>query len=224
MEGVDDILGARDGLLDAWGVEGGLDAVTRGLGEDYWIMGANFKFVRAGYPIHAVVEAAMKLVAEHKIEVGAITAVHVGMAATQIGVVGNREMHNICVQDMLAVALLRGGLRLRESYFPEILGDPGFAPMRARISVGVDPELERDFPTGRGANVSITTVRGSTVSHRIDWPRGHSQRGGVTWADLSEKWRDALPECDVDRMLGLAQRIEDIEDVTELVDLFKAAS
>jgi 2-methylcitrate dehydratase PrpD len=96
--------------------------------------------------------------------------------------------------------------------------------LRARISVGVDPALEREFPTGRGANVSITTTNGTTVSHRIDWPRGHSQRGGVTWADLSEKWRDALPECDIDRMLGLAQRLEELEDVCNLADAFKMKS
>ena len=125
---------------------------------------------------------------------------------------------------MLAVALVRGGLRLTESYFPEILSDPGFAPMRARISVGVDPALERDYPTGRGANVSITTVPGATFSHRIDWPRGHSRRGGVTWSDLSEQWHETLPECDVDRMLGLAQRLEELEEVSDLVNTFKAAS
>ena len=224
FEGSEDILGARDGLLEAWGAEDGAECVTRGLGQDYAVMGANFKFQRAGYPIHAVIEAAMALVAEHKIDVNAITSVHVGMPGNAMRVVDNRDMHNICVQDMLSVALLRGGLRLSESYFPAILGDPAFAPMRARISVGVDPGLERDHPNGRGANVSITTVRGSTVSCRVDWPRGHSQRGGVTWSDLSEKWHDGLPECDVDRMLTLAQRLEDLEDVNDLSDAFRAMS
>jgi 2-methylcitrate dehydratase PrpD len=220
LEGSDDILGARDGLLDAWGVENGAELTTRGLGDDYAVMGANFKFVNAGYPIHAVVEAAMTVVREHSIGVDAIASVHVGMPANAMRVVDNRQMHNICVQDMLTAALLRGGLRLGESPFPAILGDPAFGPMRSRITVGVDPGLERDLPNGRGANVAITTTLGSTLSHRVDWPRGHSRRGGVTWPDMAEKWRDGLPGHNVNPMIALTRGLDDLEDVKDLTDAF----
>jgi 2-methylcitrate dehydratase PrpD len=224
LEGCEDILGARDGVVDAWGVENGAELVTRGLGQDYAVMGANFKFVNAGYPIHAAVEAAMTLVAEHKIEVDAITSVHVGMPANAMRVVDNRHMHNICMQDMVSAALVRGGLSLRESPFPAILGDPAFARMRARVSLGVDPGLERELPDGRGANVAITTKGGSTFSHRVDWPRGHSRRGAVTWSDLSEKWHDALPQCNVDQMMVLARGLDDLVDVRVLSDAFSDTS
>ena len=163
LEGVDDIIGAREGLLDAWGVEDGRALVTRGLGEDFAIMGANFKFVSACYPIHAAVEAAMALVAEHEIDADAIASVHVGLPASSVPVVDNRPVHNTCMQDMLSAVLVRGGLSLRDSPFPAILDDAGFARLRSRIAVGVDPGLEREFPNGRGASVAITTQSGSTV-------------------------------------------------------------
>jgi 2-methylcitrate dehydratase PrpD len=223
LEGSDDIMGAKDGVLEAWGVENGAEILTRGLGQDYAIMDGNFKFINAGYPIHSVVEAAMTVVRDHDIRPDIIAAVHVGMPGNAMRVVDNRQMHNICVQDMLTAALLRGGLRLCESPFPDILGDPAFAPMRARITVGVDPGLERDLPDGRGANVSIKTTAGPTYSHRVDWPRGHSRRGGVTWSDLSEKWHDGLPEYDVDRMLALARGLDHLEDVKKLTDVFARA-
>ena len=38
LTGSDDIVGGRDGLLDAWGVTNGAQLVTRGLGTDYAIM------------------------------------------------------------------------------------------------------------------------------------------------------------------------------------------
>ena len=44
-------------------------------------------------------------------------------------------------------------------------------------------------------------------------PRGHSLRGGVSWSDLAGKWRDGLPDCDVGKMISLAQRLEDLEDI-----------
>jgi 2-methylcitrate dehydratase PrpD len=220
LEGYEDIIGGQHGILEAWGIENGAELVTQGLGEDYAIRGANFKLLNAGYPIHAAVEAAMILIAEHKIDTGAIASVHVGMPANAMRVVDNRQMHNICMQDMVSAALVRGGLSLRESPFPAILGDPVFTRLRANITVGVDPGLERDQPNGRGSNVSISTIGGSTFTRRVDHPRGHSLRGAVTWTDLSEKWRDGLREYDVGTMLALARRLDELDDVRVLSEAF----
>jgi len=225
LEGCDDVLGEPDGLLAAWGAEDGAPVITRGLGDDYKVMGANFKFARAGYPIHAVVEAATTLVSRHGIAPGDIGSVVVGMPANAMRVVDDRLMHNICVQDMLSVALLHGGLRLSESYFPAILDDPAFPAMRARIRVRVDPELEVSQPDGRGATVTITTAGGVCVSHRVEHPRGHSLRGGVSWADLSAKWHDAMDGrgYDVGSWVAGAQGIEDLTNVSTLALAFAQA-
>ena len=222
MEGSDDILGAPHGLLEAWAVENGRETLTHGLGAEYAVMGANFKFVNAGYPIHAAVEAATEVMRTHRITSASIAAVHVGMPANSLRVVDNRAMHNICVQDMLAAALVRGSLSLRESPFPAILDHPDFPAVRGRVTVGIDPDLQRDQPDGRGANVAITTTSGSVLAHRVDWPRGHSRRGGVTWEDLSAKWHDALPGYDIDRALQLARRLDELDDARVLADIYGA--
>ncbi len=223
LEGVEDILGMRDSLLEAWGTEGAAQAVTRKLGEDWSIMGSNFKFINAGYPIHSAVEAATTLAARHCIDVAQIASVHVGMPEKAMRVVDNREMHNICVQDMVCANLVRGRLSLRELPFPAILSDPGFVRLRTRVTVAVDAELNRDQPEGRGSNVTITTANHASVSLRIDAPRGHALRGGVSWSDLAEKWEDGLPECDVGRMIALADGLENLADVRELADAFRVS-
>jgi 2-methylcitrate dehydratase PrpD len=220
LEGSDDIVGAKYGVLEAWGLENGPELVLEGLGKDHAIMGANFKFLNAGYPIHTPVEAVMTLVREHSINADAISGVHVGMASNALRIVDNRQMHNICVQDMLTAALLRGGLHLCESPFPLILQDPRFAPLRARITTAVDPELERDLPNGRAAKVTITTAAGGSFSHRVDWPRGHTRRGGVSWSDLAEKWHNGLPHYDIDAMIALASVLEELDDVRMLTEAF----
>lgn len=224
LEGVEDILGMRDGLLEAWGAEDGAQIVTRQLGKDWSIRGANFKFINAGYPIHSPVEAAMTLVTTHRIEPDSVESVHIGMPEKAMRVVDNREMHNICVQDMVCANVARGGLSLRDLPFPGILDDAAFSRLRARTTVGVDADINRDAPEGRGARVTIKTVDGSSVSHRVDAPRGHSKRGRVTWQELTEKWRSGLPDCDVDRMIALARRLEDLEDVRELAEAFRPAN
>ncbi|MFJ8026884.1 MmgE/PrpD family protein [Streptomyces sp. NPDC096311] len=220
FEGCEDILGDPHGLFDAWGADGAVETVTRGLGQDFAVMGANFKFVRAGYPIHAPVEAALSLVARHAIGTETISAVEVGMPARALRVVDDRRMRNICLQDMLTVALLRGGLKLNETPFPAVLDDLAFAPLRSRITLVVNPLLEAEAPNGRGAVVTITTRDGRAVTERVDHPRGHSARGGVTWDELTAKWQEAASAQDVDSWTVSARKLDDLEHVGQLSGLF----
>lgn len=222
LEGHDDILGCPYGVLDAWSAPGGSEAVLRGLGETFAIMGANFKFLNAGYPIHTPVEAALTLVSDHGIAVDEIESVRVGMPSTSVKIVDNRTMHNICLQDMLSAALVEGGLKLRQSPFPRVLAHPSFVRLRPRVTLRGDEILDREQPNGRGAIVAISTTAGKTVELRIDHPKGHSGRGGPTWEDLGKKWAEALPDCDADRIVELAKDLEHIEDVTEFLDAFSA--
>ena len=220
LEGVADVVGERHGLLDAWGVEDGRQRVVRGLGTEFGISGANFKFLRAGYPIHAAVEAALAIAAEHDVTWETIGSVSVGMPGNARRVVDGRTMHNICLQDMLAVALVHGGISLSGSYFPEIQADPAFARVRERITLRTDPGLDRDQPNGRGAVVTMTLTDGTTATRRVDHPRGHSLRGEPTWPDLSAKWRDALPGADTDAWIRSAACLEDVDDVGAFVAQF----
>jgi 2-methylcitrate dehydratase PrpD len=221
LEGHEDIVGGPHGILSAWGENGRENAFTRGLGEDYAIMKANFKLLNAGYPIHSPVEAAMTLLAENDLRVEDIESVKVGMPTKTMKVVDSRDMHNICLQDMLTAAIVQGGLRLRESPFPEVLRDPAFSRLRPRVTLQGDAALDRDQPEGRGSIVAITTVGGATMSMRVDHPKGHSARGGLTWDDLYGKWREGLPDIDVDKMLSTAQRLESLDDVNELLNVFR---
>lgn len=224
LEAHEDIFGSPFGILQAWGEADRRDKLIHDLGESHAIMGANFKFVNAGYPIHAPLEAAMMLISQHGIKLDTIESVYVGLPSNPMHTVNGRDMHNICLQDVLTAAMVRGGLKLRESPFPEVLADPAFVHLRPRVTLNGDPDLDRDQPNGRGAIVAITTLDGATVKLRIDHPKGHSQRGGVTWNDLADKWHEGLPECDIDRMISLSQRLDQLEDVNEFVDAFQSRS
>lgn len=220
LEGNEDIIGHDYGLLATWGHDGSGDAVTAELGTRFSIMDANFKFLNAGYPIHAPVEAAMTAVAEGGIDLAQIARIIVGMPSRAMRVVNGRDMHNICVQDILSASLVLGGLKLTQSPFPAILADPAFQALRDTITMAVDPQIEEDNPNGRGARVTIMLKDGSSHSRRVDHPRGHSARGGVTWDDLATKWVGNLPDCDVAAALSIARRLDDVEDVRTLARAF----
>ncbi|MYW96202.1 MmgE/PrpD family protein [Amycolatopsis rubida] len=222
LEGVADVIGERHGLLDAWGTDDGRERAVQGLGTAFGISGGNFKFLRAGYPIHAATEAALAIMHEHDRDHEAVRSVLVGMPANARRVVDGRAMHNICLQDMLAVALLHDGIRLSESYFPGVESDPAFARIRERITLRTDPDLQREQPNGRGAVVTIAFADGTTATRRVDHPRGHSLRGEPTWADLAGKWRDALPGTGTDAWVSSAASLEAAGDVAPFLELFGA--
>jgi 2-methylcitrate dehydratase PrpD len=220
LEGCDDVLGADDGLLAAWGASDGTRSLIDSLGDEHAIMGANFKFINAGYPIHAAIEAAMTVVRTHQVDVGHIEVVEVGMPTNAMRVVDNRTMHNICLQDMLAAALIQGGHRIGDRPFPALLSDPAFRAMRGRIDLRADAELDREQPEGRGARVTLAMRDGSRLSHRVDAPKGHSTAPPITWDDLATKWAQALPALDVDRLTRLCRAVDLLDDVQDLLRVF----
>lgn len=219
LEGNADIFGHKHGVLGAWGEVDGAAALTQGLGSEFDILGSNFKFTNAGYPIHTPLEAAMLLLEEHDLPVERIDRIDIGMAEHTRRVVDGPRMHNICVQDMVAASVTRGGLAIGDQLFPAILQDDRFKRVRERIFVNTDPEIQQELPTGRAARVTIV-VDGQNYVRRVDYPRGHSKRGDVSWADLLGKWLGNLPNCDVETAWVLAQSLEDVGDINQFSSAF----
>ncbi|MDO6414056.1 MmgE/PrpD family protein [Sphingomonas sp. BIUV-7] len=220
LEGHDDIIGTEGGVLAAWGVPEERAMVTRGLGTDFKIMSGNFKFYNAGQPIHTPIEAALTLLKQHEIAIETIQSVEIGMPARPLKTVDNRDMHNISVQDMVAAYMAGGGFKIIDEPFPSMLDNPIYTRLRPLVSAKVDPDLDREFPNGRGARVTIATRAGKRFSLRIDSPRGYSTRGEITWDDLAEKWTGSLPGADVERALMVAVRMDGLADCRGLFDAF----
>ena len=213
LEGHEDIIGAPSGLLDAWGEEGGREIVAGDLGQGFSIMNACFKFFNAGYPIHASLEGALSLVRKHEIAPEEIAGIEVAMNASARRIVDERAMHNICLQDMLAANLARGGLRLHEEPFPSILDDPLFRALRERIIIKEDPTFQDGKANRLGARIAISTKAGRMVSTIVDHPRGYDAQGRIGWADLEEKWSGNLQDCDLKTALALAKDLHKVDDV-----------
>lgn len=220
FEGTKDVFGGRHGVLDAWGTEGGEAALTRDLGVRYAVMEANFKMINAGYPIHSPVEAAVTLLRTHSLVVDEIDEVIIGMPDNALRVVDNRAMHNICAQDMVSVALVYGGIGIRELPFPGVLSNTAYRRLRDRVRVEVDAELQASQPNGRGSRVTIHTSDGAVYTQTVLAPRGHSSRGGLTWDDLREKWTDGMPERDIDRIISMGKQLDQLDDIRPLLDAF----
>jgi 2-methylcitrate dehydratase PrpD len=218
FEGHDAILDAQHGPLD-WSDDVPAD-LGADLGQDFAVMGANFKFYSAGYPIHAPVEGALRILREAGLTVEDIAAVTVGMNAGAIDTVRDRKMHSIDVAHMTAVAIVYGGLDFDVAHSDSAHASPAVAAMKGRIGIVADPELDRTQPRGRGARVTMVTRSGERHERLIEFPKGHCRRGGVDWEALDGKWRGLLTArmgaATYERYLGACQRLERLEDLSAL--------
>jgi len=219
FEGHDNVFDSEHGPL-SWGVEGRKEKMLKELGSDYAVMGSNFKFYSAGYPIHAPVEAALNILDKNGLETTDIDSVSVHMNTGAANTVNNREMPSICIQDMLAVAIVKGALSFDMAHSNEVLSMPEVRRLRKVIKVVVDEELDRLQPRGRGAKVVIFTKSGVQHEEWIPYPKGHALRGGVGWAELYEKWdeplTDRLTEAKYQKFKSMCHSLESVDDLREL--------
>ncbi|MEZ5649952.1 MAG: MmgE/PrpD family protein [Burkholderiaceae bacterium] len=220
LEGHADIVGARSGVLEAWGVDGGRDIVIEGLGRSFSIMNACFKFFNAGFPIQAALEAALALVRDHAIDAADIGSVTVAMNPSARRIVDSRAMNNICLQDMLAAVLLGRGASLGDDPFPAMLSDPRFRRLRDVITIVDDARFRDDAVNRLGAELTISRGRAGRVSRVVDHSRGYDAQGRIDWQDLEQKWRENLGGCDVSRAIAIARDLEYVEDVSLLAGCF----
>lgn len=223
FEGHHDIVGATHGTHNAWGNIDKRGQIDSGLGDEFAISGANFKFVNAGYPIHSPIEVVMRLRNEGGFKIEQIKQIRIGMPTNALRVVQGRAMPEICVEDMVAAAAVLNGMPMLASPFPDVLTHPQFDRIRSLTVAGADAELDRDSPDGRGARVEILLTDGRALDCRLDHPRGHSARGGASWDELFEKWDGVVDRYDCERSIQLFKKLDRIEDIATLTGQFRSS-
>lgn len=221
FEGHDDIFDARHGPL-SWAAADRPDLFSD-LGEVWGVDGANFKFYSAGYPIHAPTEGALALVAQNGIALEEIEAVDIGLTTAMYDVVNDRKMPSICVQDMVALALAKGGLDFDIAHSAVAFRDPGYLALRPKMTAHRDPRLDAADPKGRGAYVAIRLRGGASHEIHIPHPKGHARRAVPSWDDLDGKFEGMLGRrwgaSTYRDFLGLCRTIEELDDINDLVQL-----
>ena len=216
----EDVFEGRGGILPCWGEPGREGELVRDLGSEYEVMGANFKFYSAGYPIHATVEAALLLIGRHAIELTDIVRIQVRMPEYPARVVDDRGMPTISVQHMLGVALVAGQLGFDQSHSATLQSDPEVLRLKSIVELTGDPDFEVSQP--RGAVVTIHLRGGTSVEQRVEHPKGHRFRTPAPgWDDLREKWTELLAPrigpASADEFYRACVGLEGIENVGDLV-------
>jgi 2-methylcitrate dehydratase PrpD len=216
--GVDDIFSGKDNFFLAYNPKADPSGLLDKLGVRYEVARTNIKKWPVGSPIQAALDALELLRKQRQFEAGEVKQVDVRLATDEAAIVNNREIPDICVQHMMAVALLNKTVSFASAHDPSKMKDPAVLRERAKINLIPDAELERLMPL-RVAIVEVTLADGTHLVQRVDNVRG-TPENPMARDEVLAKARDLItPVLGAEKCSALLQKIFDLESVSDIRSL-----
>jgi 2-methylcitrate dehydratase PrpD len=218
MTGVDDAFSGVGNFFFAFAHKAQPALLAESLGKRFEIMGASIKKWCVGSPIQAVLDAATALIAEHKIGADDARRIFITMPHDRMHIVDNRDIVDICVQHLTALALLDGTLGFAAAHDEERMHDPAVRAVRSRIELIPSPELTVAVPA-RQATVEIELADGRKVRHHAKAVRG-TPDNPMTTKEIEEKAVDLVSSITGrERANGLVEAIRRLDKTTSVREL-----
>jgi 2-methylcitrate dehydratase PrpD len=216
--GLDDIFSGKDNFFAAYNPHADPAGLIDKLGERYEILRTNIKKWPVGSPIQAALDALEAIRGEHPFDAGMVTELTVRLATDEAAIVDNREIPDICVQHVLAVALVEKTITFNMAHDRERMKDPSVLRERAKIKLMPDAELERLMPL-RVAILEVTLADGTRLSRRVDNVRG-TPANPMTREEVLAKARDLIvPVLGAQKCAALLDKLIGVETVLDLREL-----
>jgi 2-methylcitrate dehydratase PrpD len=207
--------------------------LTSELGKRFEMANLSFKPYPCCRWLHSSIDAALKLVSEYHLKPEQIEAVRVGASRTAIQSVGEpvelkRFPQNVVdaqfsIHYAVANALVKGKVGI-DHFSLEGIKDTSVRQMTPRVVVEVDEKIERR--SGReisGAEVTVTTVDGRTITATVDRPRGDPDNP-MTNEELTDKFRDCashsakpLSPKNLDSAINALLHLEEVPDISDVI-------
>jgi 2-methylcitrate dehydratase PrpD len=221
--GVDDIFSGADNFFAAYGAKAQPDRLIEKLGERYEIEQTDIKKWTVGTPIQGPLDAVQAIRSKRPFEADQVQRVTVHLAPPVAAVVDNRDIPDICLQQMIAVMLLDKTVSFHGAHDTARMQDPVTLHERAKVSLVYDQELSKLLPV-RVTVVEIEFTDGSRLSERVSAVRG-TPRNPMTRAEVIDKARDLtapiLGREKSERLIETVFAIETVADVRSLRPLLQ---
>jgi 2-methylcitrate dehydratase PrpD len=217
---VEDPLAGRFNVFASFGDDPKPALVAAELGARFEIERASIKKWCVGSPIQAVLDAVEALAGDGRLSAGDVARIAITMPDDRIHIVDGRDMPDVCVQHLVALALLDGAVGFAAAHDRARMADPAVLALRARMTLVPSAELTAAVPA-RQAIVEIETVSGERRRHHARNVRG-TPENPMTQAEIEAKARDLLdPVLGAARGRALVEAVRDLDAGTRVRALRK---
>lgn len=201
------------------------DKPFKSLGKDWEILGIYFKRYSACRHAHAPVDGVFKLVNDYDIDPEKITRIIVGCAALKGLNMNNRRPGNIW-QAQYSIPFVIGAALRKGKVGPgqvnaAFLKEKDILEISDKVELVVDEDVEVLQPGAFAGRVRIETSDGHNYETFIERPIGDPENP-FSEEELRSKFDElTVPVIGEDKALKIAARIDDLEELKDINDLFK---
>ena len=224
MSGVDDPFAGPGNFFAGFALKPQPEVLTHDLGRRFEIMEASIKKWCVGSPIQAVLDAATALIDEHRIRADDVRRIVITLPDDRMHIVNNREIPDICVQYLTALAIVDGTVGFAAAHDEARMRDKAVQAVRGRIELVPSPELSAAVPA-RQAIVEIELASGHKVRHHAKAVRG-TPDNPMTTREIDDKALDLMaPIIGKERagkLVAAVRSIDTMRSVRELRPLLQA--
>ena len=221
--GVPGSLSGDFSYLSAFAEQARPEALAEGLGSRYEILAASIKKWCVGSPIQAALDSLTALMEEHSLKAADVAALRAIMPDDRFTIVNDRDMPDVCLQHLLALTLVDGGLTFASSHDHARMQDAAVLAVRRRIAAIPSAELTAARPA-RQAIIEIDCADGRKLSHRTRAVLG-TPDNPMSQSQVEAKARDlmapVLGAAQTERLIAALRALETLNDVRELRPLLQ---
>jgi 2-methylcitrate dehydratase PrpD len=219
--GIDDIFSGADNFLIANSPNAEPGKLVEGLGERFEIVRTNIKKWSVGSPIQAALDGLEILIKRRPFESSEVRKVTVRLDTRGATVVNNRDIPDICLQQMVAVMLLDKTVSFAGSHDEARMHDPAMLRERAKVELLPDQALDRGI---REAIVEVVLTDGTALREHVRHVRG-TAANPMPRAEVVAKCRDLLAPvlgpATADALIDTVLTLERVADIRALRPLLR---
>lgn len=216
----DPFVGERN-FLQAYSPDPRPEELIRGLGKNFEILQTSIKQFCVGSPIQAPLEALLAIMAEHPLLAEDVERVVVHLPEQRAATVNNREISDINLQHILALALVHGKVTFATAHDDSLLNHSSVHDLRSRIELVGDPAL-RDAEFPRQVDLTIITRAGQRFAKRLMTYRGTPENPATT-DEVEAKARNLVAPVigheQAEALIRAISKLENINDMREIRSL-----
>jgi len=196
-----------------------LSKITARLGEDFDLRANTYKPFPCGIVNHPTIDGCIQIHDQHRPEPGKIAAVRLRVAPLVMDLCNQQGITKglqgkFSVYHGAAIGLVRGKAGIHE-YTDEAVNDPRIKRVRELVTAVGDPSVTEDQA---GIEVDLTT--GEKLTRFVEQSLGNIHRP-MSDKQLEAKFHDqavaALPAVQVEKAIALCWKIDELDDVAELI-------
>ncbi|HWN84477.1 MAG TPA: MmgE/PrpD family protein [Vicinamibacterales bacterium] len=200
--------------------------VTKGLGTEFDLLVNTYKPYPCGIVIHPTIDGAIQLREQHGVAPGDIAAVRLRVAPLVLDLCNQQGISTglqgkFSVYHGAAIGLVRGKAGVQE-YTDAAVNDPDIKRVREGATATADPAVTEDQ-----AGIEVELRDGRRLSLFVEQSLGNINKP-LSDRQLDAKFRDQavanLPAGDVERLIELTWKLEELADVSEIVQAAVPAS